>query len=52
MEQLSARPILIVDSIAVALTTGSAPGSAKQTGHVCVFGSPPNTVLHEQNIFE
>jgi hypothetical protein len=42
----------MVDSIAVALTTGSAPGSAKQTGHVWVFGSPPKVVLQEQNIFE
>jgi hypothetical protein len=52
IEQLSAKPILIVDSIAFSLTTGKAPGKAKQTGHVCVFGSAPNTVLHPQNIFE
>jgi hypothetical protein len=34
MEQLSAKPILIVDSIAFSLTTGKAPGKAKHTGHV------------------
>jgi hypothetical protein len=38
--------------MAVAFTTGSAPGSAKQTGHVCVFGSAPKVVLQEQNIFD
>jgi hypothetical protein len=43
---------LIVDSIAVAFTTGSAPGRAKQTGQVWVFGSAPNVVLQEQNIFD
>jgi hypothetical protein len=52
IEQLRARPILIVDSIAFSLTTGNAPGKAKQTGQVCVFGSAPKIVLQPQNIFE
>jgi hypothetical protein len=52
IEQFSAKPIKIVDSIAFSLTTGSAPGRAKQTGHVCVFGSAPKIVLQPQNIFE
>jgi hypothetical protein len=52
MEQFSAKPIRIVDSIAFSLTTGSAPGRAKQTGQVCVFGSAPKIVLQPQNIFE
>jgi hypothetical protein len=40
----------IVDSIACALTTGSAPGSPRQTGQVCVFGSAPKVVSQPQNI--
>jgi hypothetical protein len=52
IEQLRARPILIVDSIAFSLTVGSAPGSAKQTGQVWVFGSAPKIVLQPQNILE
>ena len=40
--QFSARPIRIVDSIAAALATGSAPGRPRQTGQMCVFGSAPN----------
>jgi hypothetical protein len=43
---------LIVDSIAFSLTTGKAPGKAKQTGQVWVFGSAPKIVLQPQNIFE
>ena len=39
-------------SSAVALGTGSAPGSARHTGHTFVFGSPPNAFGHPQNIFE
>ena len=52
MLQLSARPILILDSIAFSFTTGNAPGSAKQTGQVWVFGSAPKTVEQPQNIFD
>ena len=41
ISQPSARPSLIVSSIARRFGTGSAPGSARHTGHVCVFGAPP-----------
>ena len=47
----SASPSLIVSSIAALFGTGSAPGNARQTGHVWVFGSPPNPFVHRQNIF-
>ncbi len=50
MSQCSARPIRIVDSIAVAFTTGSAPGRPRQTGQVWVLGSAPNSVAQPQNI--
>ena len=38
-------------SIAYAFATGSAPGSARQTGQTLVFGSPPNSFAQPQNIF-
>src|SRR2546426_12110348 len=50
IRQLRAWPSLIVHSTAVALGTGSAPGYARQTGHVRVFGSPPNPASQPQNI--
>ena len=50
MEQFSARPMRIADSIALALATGSEPGSPMHTGHTCVLGSAPNSVGHPQNI--
>src|ERR1700733_10044125 len=37
-------------SIAFALGTGSAPGSARHTGHTFVLGSPPNAFGQPQNI--
>jgi len=37
-------------SIAAPFGTGSAPGSARHTGHNLVFGSPPNSFGHPQNI--
>ena len=40
----------IADSTAFSLTTGSAPGSPRQTGHTCVLGSAPNSVAQPQNI--
>jgi hypothetical protein len=52
MVQFSARPIRMVDSTAIRLTTGSEPGSPRQTGQTCVLGSAPKAVGHEQNIFE
>src|SRR5690606_10210840 len=39
-----ARPNWIARSTAVRFITGSAPGSARSTGDVCVFGSAPNCV--------
>ena len=41
----------MADSTAFALTTGSAPGRPRHTGHTCVFGSAPNVVAQPQNIF-
>src|SRR5437870_9424147 len=51
MRQPSASPSLIVHSIARSFGTGSAPGCARQTGQVCVFGSPPKPFSQAQNIF-
>src|ERR687885_11289 len=51
MWQSSARPSLIVHSIARSFGTGSAPGCARHTGHVRVFGSPPKPASQRQNIF-
>ena len=52
IEQFSARPMRIVDSMATAFATGSAPGSPRHTGQMCVFGSAPNSVEQPQNIFD
>ncbi len=38
------------DSTPTALTTGSAPGSPRQVGHVCELGSAPRVVAQPQNI--
>ena len=51
MWQPSARPSLIVHSIAFPFGTGSVPGCARQTGHVCVFGGSPKSTEQRQNIF-
>src|SRR3954452_12448900 len=51
MSQPSARPSLIVHSTAFRLATGSAPGCARQTGHVRVFGSAKYSSSQRQNIF-
>src|SRR5215471_15733570 len=51
MSHPRARPSLIVCSMARSFGTGSAPGCARQTGHVCVFGSPPYSSAQRQNIF-
>jgi hypothetical protein len=42
----------IASSTAARLRTGSAPGRPRQTGQMCVFGSPPNAALQPQKIFE
>lgn len=36
--QFNASAILMMDSTAFSLTTGSDPGKPKHIGHVCVFG--------------
>ena len=50
ISQFSASPIRIADSTAMPLTTGSAPGSPRQTGQTWVLGSAPNPVAQPQNI--
>ncbi len=52
IEHPIASPMRTADSIAVRFTTGSAPGSARHTGHTCVLGAAPKSVAHPQNIFE
>src|SRR3954454_2652213 len=51
ISQPSASPSLIVCSIAFRFGTGSAPGCARQTGHVRVFSSAPYSSAQRQNIF-
>src|SRR5690349_21664267 len=51
MSQPSASPSLIVHSIAFAFATGSAPGCARHTGHVCVFSPAPKDASQAQNNF-
>ena len=50
MSQFVARPASTMDSMAARFGTGSAPGIPRHTGHVCVFGSAPNSSLQPQNI--
>jgi hypothetical protein len=50
MVQFRARPIRTADSSAFSLSTGSAPGRPRQTGHTWVFGAAPKTVEQPQNI--
>jgi hypothetical protein len=52
MEQFRASPIRIADSTALTLTTGSEPGSPRQTGQTWVLGSAPNAVEQPQNILD
>src|SRR5262245_57261808 len=51
MSEPRARPSLIVHSTAVRFGTGSAPGCARQTGQVRVFGVAPQPASQRQNIF-
>src|SRR5262249_13924652 len=51
ISQPSASPSLSVHSTAVSLGVGSAPGKARHTGQVCVFGSPAKPFGQRQNIF-
>ena len=39
----------MASSTAFWLSTGSEPGSPRQTGHTLVLGSSPNTLGHPQN---
>src|SRR5579859_698393 len=49
--QSSARPSLMVCSIARPFGTGSAPGCARQIGHVPEFSCAPYSSAQRQNIF-
>src|SRR3954471_6382231 len=51
MSEPSARPRRIVCSIACSFGTGRAPGKARQTGQVRVFGSAKYSSSQRQNIF-
>src|SRR5579872_1519451 len=51
MRQLSASPALMASSTARRLSTGSAPGSPRQTGQTFVFGDAPKLVGQPQKIF-
>src|SRR5947207_12023432 len=51
ISQPSASPSLIVHSTALRFATGSAPGCARQTGQVRVFGSAKYSSSQRQNIF-
>jgi hypothetical protein len=51
MRQLSARPAVTAYSSTLSFKTGRLPGWPVQTGQQCVFGSPPNWVVHVQKIF-
>src|SRR5437867_1348024 len=51
ISQPSASPSLIVHSTALRFATGSAPGCARQTGQVRVFGAPKYSSSQRQNIF-
>ena len=51
MSQPSAWPRRIVISIARRFGTGSVPGCARQTGHVCEFSGAKYSSAQRQNIF-
>src|SRR5438034_1596938 len=51
ISQPSASPSLIVHSTALRFATGNAPGCARQTGQVRVFGSAKYSSSQRQNIF-
>ena len=51
MSQFVASPTAIAYSTTCLFNTGKDPGIPVHTGHVCVFGAPPNAVLHPQKIF-
>ena len=45
-----ATPTFTIRAIASRLGTGSDPGCPRQTGHVRVLGSAPNSLRQPQNI--
>jgi hypothetical protein len=51
MSLMNARPIVSPYWTACALSTGSAPGSPRQVGHVRVLGGSPKPTSQPQNIF-
>ena len=51
MLQFKARPILMAHSTPLALTTGSAPGSPRETGSTWELGSAPKRAEEVENIF-
>src|SRR5881409_696058 len=51
ISQPSASPSLTVHSIALRFATGRAPGCARHTGQVRVFGSAKYSSSQRQNIF-
>ena len=48
--QFVASPAFIAYSTTFLFSTGNVPGIAIHIGQQCEFGSPPNSVEHEQNI--
>ena len=50
MRQFSASAPLMASSTACRLSTGSAPGSPRQTGQTLVFGGAPKLVGQPQKI--
>jgi len=49
--QPSISPVRIVFTIASSFGTGSTPGIPRHTGQTWELLGPPNSFLHEQNIF-
>src|SRR3954468_10358568 len=49
--QCNAKPMRMANSTACRLSTGSEPGSPRQTGHTLVLGSAPKALRHPQNSF-
>src|ERR1700732_5172386 len=52
MRQFRAMAASVANSTAFLFSTGSAPGSPRQTGQTLVFGGDPKRVEHEQKIFD
>jgi hypothetical protein len=50
MRQSVARPVLMAYSTTLRLSTGSAPGSPRQTGQVWLLGALPKAVEQPQKI--